>query len=42
MKSIDEIMGRGESVLMIGDHNRSIGNDDLGVEGNHAKIMVES
>ena len=38
MKSVDEIMSRGESVLMIGDFNRSIGNDELGVPGNHAKV----
>jgi hypothetical protein len=38
MKSVEEIMNRGESVLIIGDLNMSVGNDELGLVGNHAKI----
>ena len=38
MKSVDEIFSRGESVLLLGDFNRSIGNDELGVPGNHPKV----
>ena len=38
MKIVDDILSRGESVLILGDLNRSIGNDEFGVEGNHAKV----
>ena len=38
MRKVDAIMIRGESVLIIGDLNRSIGSDEHGVKGNHDKV----
>ena len=37
-KEISEIKERQEGMVLIGDHNRAIGNDGLGVEGNHPDV----
>jgi hypothetical protein len=37
-KEIDTILDRKEGIVLIGDHNRAIGNDELGIKGNTDKI----
>ena len=37
-KEMDTITGRGEHCLLVGDLNKHVGNDDLGVQGNHDYI----
>ena len=37
-KELDRIKMQGEFCLMAGDLNKKVGNDDLGVEGNHPEI----
>ena len=34
-KELETILSRGEHCLLVGDLNKHVGNDDLGVEGNH-------
>ena len=38
MNEIFKIEMRGEMLLLIGDLNKHVGNDELGIVGNHAKI----
>ena len=33
-----QIENSGEGILIVGDMNRAVGNDELGVEGNHGKV----
>ena len=35
---LDKIKGRGEECIFLGDLNKLIGNDELGVSGNHSEI----
>ena len=35
---LDNIKGRGEECIFLGDLNKQIGNDELGVAGNHSEI----
>jgi hypothetical protein len=35
---LDKIKGRGEECIFLGDLNKLIGNDELGVHGNHSEI----
>jgi hypothetical protein len=35
---LDDIKGRGEECIFVGDLNRLMGNDELGVMGNHSEI----
>ena len=37
-KKIDNILEKKEGVIMIGDYNRAIGSDELGIKGNNSKI----
>jgi hypothetical protein len=37
-KELDKILHRGEHCLLVGDLNKHVGNDELGVDGNHAFI----
>ena len=37
-REIDLILDRQEGVIMVGDYNRSLGNNELGIKGNHDKI----
>ena len=37
-KDLDRIKMKGEFCLIVGDFNKKVGNDDLGVEGNHPEI----
>ena len=38
MKDVDDIMERGEGVVMIGDFNAAIGKGNLGVKENHERV----
>ena len=38
VEELTKIRNRHENVLILGDLNKHIGNDDLGVKGNHSKI----
>ena len=37
-KDLDDIVGRGEAFLIMGDLNRAVGSDEWGVDGNHDKV----
>ena len=37
-KDVDQILQRKEGVILIGDFNVSLGNDDHGIKGNHGKV----
>ena len=39
-KELDKIKARGEGCLLIGDLNKQVGSDDLGVAGNHSKVSI--
>ena len=38
VKDIEEIISRGEAFLIMGDLNRAVGSDELGVHGNHDRV----
>ena len=40
MTVIYEILNKKEDIVVLGDINKKIGNDELGVKGNHPEILV--